>query len=234
MKLARHRALDALCAEYVLGTLRGHARRRFERAMREEALVATRVAYWQNQFALRYSEQSSVAPSPEVWSKIARDLDLQRYKTPWYAKLGLGNPLRAGSFVATIALTFALGWFVLPTLLQPQFQTVATLAGDNPIVTNNAVIASLSKTGDKVSLKANRALAADTQKSFEVWLLPKGGGAPVSLAVLSALDAQFDVPRAQVGNLARGAKLAVSIEPRGGSKTGAPTGPVILVGTIES
>jgi anti-sigma-K factor RskA len=31
-----------------------------------------------------------------------------------------------------------------------------------------------------------------------------------------------------------GAKLAVSVEPAGGSPTGAPTGPVILVGEIRA
>ena len=34
MKLSRHRALDALCGEYLIGTLRGRARRRFEHVMR--------------------------------------------------------------------------------------------------------------------------------------------------------------------------------------------------------
>jgi anti-sigma-K factor RskA len=43
MKLARDPNLDALCGEYLLGTLRGAARRRFERALREEPLVAARL-----------------------------------------------------------------------------------------------------------------------------------------------------------------------------------------------
>ena len=35
--------LDALCGEYLVGTLRGAARRRFERALREEPLVGGRL-----------------------------------------------------------------------------------------------------------------------------------------------------------------------------------------------
>ena len=42
MRLARSPQLDALCGEYLLGTLRGAARRRFERALREEEYAVLR------------------------------------------------------------------------------------------------------------------------------------------------------------------------------------------------
>ena len=41
------RHVDALCGEYLVGTLRGAARKRFERALREEPLVAQRLRHWQ-------------------------------------------------------------------------------------------------------------------------------------------------------------------------------------------
>ena len=48
MRLAAHPGIDALCGEYLVGTLRGAARRRFERARREEPLVAQRLDYWES------------------------------------------------------------------------------------------------------------------------------------------------------------------------------------------
>ena len=45
MKLSQDRRLDALCGEYLVGTLHGAARRRFERAQREEPSVAARLRY---------------------------------------------------------------------------------------------------------------------------------------------------------------------------------------------
>jgi anti-sigma-K factor RskA len=233
VKLARHRKLDALVVEYLLGTLRSSARLRFERAMREEPFVATRVTYWQQQFALRFSKASEVQPSPLVWTRIASDLKLSQHETPWYAKLALSGA-RGWSFAAALGLVFVLGWFVLQNMQQSSFQTIAKLSGDAAMISGNSVVASLSKDGRKVAFKADRALAAETQKSFEVWLLPKEGGAPISLAVLASLNAQIEIPSAQVGRLSAGAKLAVSVEPRGGSPTGAPTGPIILVGAITS
>ena len=58
------------------------------------------------------------------------------------------------------------------------------------------------------------------------------GGAPLSLAVLGSLDARVPVAPAHSKRLVQGAKLAVSVEPAGGSPTGGPTGPVIIAGQI--
>ena len=62
MRLARHRQLDALIGEYMLGTLRGGARRRFERALREEPAVALRLRTLQQEFTPRYSERIAETP----------------------------------------------------------------------------------------------------------------------------------------------------------------------------
>ena len=69
MRLARHRQLDALIGEYMLGSLRGGARRRFERALREEPAVALRLRTLQQEFTPRYSE------------RIARDAARRRLAT---------------------------------------------------------------------------------------------------------------------------------------------------------
>jgi anti-sigma-K factor RskA len=229
MKLANHRALDALCAEYVLGTLRGPARKRFERAIQIEPLVATRVNYWLQRAKLKPSSANAVQPSPEVWKTIARDLNLDALRPPWYGRL---NVWRNWAVVASTALVLLVaGQWLLPTILAPELQSVARLQGEANAA---GVVASLTRDGKRLALKADRAVIASAQQSYELWLLPADGGAPISLAVLGSLDANVSVPAAQVGRIAKGAKLAVSVEPAGGSRTGAPTGPVILVGAIES
>jgi anti-sigma-K factor RskA len=96
------------------------------------------------------------------------------------------------------------------------------------------VTALLSRDGRTLELRAARPVVAGPTQSYELWLLPGGSAAPISIAVLGSLDARFAVPPALVGRLAAGAKLAVSVEPAGGSPTGAPTGPVILVGEITA
>lgn len=47
MRIANHHLLDALCAEYLVGTLCGGARRRFETTLQDDPLVAPRLRHWE-------------------------------------------------------------------------------------------------------------------------------------------------------------------------------------------
>ncbi len=226
MRLASHRHLDALCGEYLLGTLRGKARRRFERALREEPLVALRLKHWQRIFAVRYAARAAERPSPGGWARLERELDLARYRPRWWQRAGFW---RGWAFAATAALLLAVSVDLPQPTTEPALTEVARLAGEAGAAT---VAAALSADGRTLQLRAARPVIASPRQSYELWLIPAEGGAPISLAVLGQLDALLAVPTPQVGRLRAGAKLAVSVEPAGGSPTGAPTGPVILVGEI--
>lgn len=227
MKLVRTPQLDALCGEYLLGSLRGPARRRFERALRDEPLVALRHQYWQRPFALRYATWIATPPSAGVWKRLARELDLARYRTPWFRRMAFW---RVWAGAATAALVLALAVNILQLGFVPRFVDIAQLAGENKYI---VVTAGLSDDRKQLHLRAVRPLVAGPRQSYELWLLPESGGAPISLAVLGQLDAQFVLPAAHASRILSGAKLAVSVEPAGGSLTGAPTGPVILIGAIR-
>ena len=68
-------------------------------------------------------------------------------------------------------------------------------------------------------------------RSLELWLI-EGAQAPRSLGTMDDGLNNLILPAvARSGDLA-GSTLAVSIEPRGGSRTGAPTGPVIYTGKL--
>jgi anti-sigma-K factor RskA len=232
MKLATHPALDALVAHYVLGTLRGLARARFARAIREEPLVAHRVEHWLARANLKPSTAQAVQPSPNVWKRIERDLNLAQYRAPWFTRLNIWrNWAIAATLAAVVLIAVNVGTLVQRDDPQSISRAIASLKSETaPTV----VEARLSQDGRTLTLKADRAVIASREQSYELWLLPATGAAPISLAVLGSLDASFALPSARIGQLAAGAKLAVSVEPAGGSRTGAPTGPVILVGAIES
>lgn len=67
-------------------------------------------------------------------------------------------------------------------------------------------------------------------KSYELWLIA-GGGAPRSLGVVGGDEfTERPVPVNFDADTLRNATYAVSLEPAGGSKTGAPTGPVLFTG----
>lgn len=88
MRLAQSPKLDALCGEYLVGSLRGHARQRFERALRDEPLVAQRLRYWQTTMTPQFSAELETRPSPAVWKGIEKTLGLRQYHPPLLARLG--------------------------------------------------------------------------------------------------------------------------------------------------
>jgi anti-sigma-K factor RskA len=80
---------------------------------------------------------------------------------------------------------------------------------------------------------ASNAVQPQSGRSFELWALPDGG-APVSLGLLPAAGSvSRELSAAQRAALQSATKVAVSLEPAGGSRTGAPTGPVLYVAPLE-
>jgi len=65
--------------------------------------------------------------------------------------------------------------------------------------------------------------------SLELWALPKGGK-PKSLGVVSGARAVLQLGSSADRSLGDVPMLAVSLEPKGGSPTGLPTGPVLYSG----
>ena len=86
----------------------------------------------------------------------------------------------------------------------------------------------------EINLRVQNVHDLPAGKSHELWALPEGGGAPVSLGLLPQAGEQHRVlTAAQRAALAGSKQIAVSLEPEGGSPTGAPTGPVLLVAPVS-
>jgi len=78
--------------------------------------------------------------------------------------------------------------------------------------------------------------SAEAGKSYELWLISSRLGAPRSLGTVSNDEfTQRPLPGNYDLDTLRAATYAVSLEPAGGSKSGAPTGPVLFTGkAVES
>lgn len=69
--------LERLAAAHALGTLRGAARRRFETLARREPRIRATALIWQGRLSGLVELPPAVAPSPEVWRRIERQVSLQ-------------------------------------------------------------------------------------------------------------------------------------------------------------
>lgn len=227
MDYSRRELADRLAAEYVLGTLRGPARRRFESLLGGHPLLRDNVAQWQARLAPLAASIDPAEPSPRVWRGIETQLfpASEGVAEPWWRRLGLW---RAVSGVATAALVAVLVIGQPPPAAAP----IIVVLGANPQVApavQGRFVASLSPDGRALVLRAIDAPPLTSQQALELWAVPPSG-APRSLGLVRAEGATTLI-RAEL--LRDTAAFAVSVEPAGGSPTGAPTGPIVSLGELQ-
>ncbi len=218
------RSIDSLAAEYVLGTLSGPARRRMARWIAEYTDVRLAVQGWEERLLPLARALPAVEPSAEVWTEIRRRIKSADTANP-------GAPARratrwqwAAAAIVLLGLFAALWTSVLHN---PATHTLADIDA-----TNGQVLWHVAASPDRDRLRVE-AVAAESRREdqdFELWALPAGGGAPVSLGTLPLRgEVNRRLSEGQRLALRAASKLAVSLEPRGGSTTGAPTGPILHV-----
>ena len=227
MDYSRRDRADALAADYVTGTLRGAARRRFQALLPAHPALRDAVNAWHARLMPMTASIEPVQPSPKVWQRIeARiaQVGASRRAPAGLSRLAFWRGLAAVASVAALALggLLAVPDPVLPPIVVVLNATETVAAGGAA----NTFIAGVS--GDRRALVTRPLLtvALQNDRVLELWALA-GTGAPRSLGLISASRATVVSRR----DALRGATgLAVSLEPVGGSPTGAPTGPVLYVG----
>lgn len=230
MDYSRPLLADRLASEYVLGTLRGPARRRFEALLPGHPALRAAVARWQARLIPLAAGMQPVAPRGEVWAGIERRLfgvAAAVTVTPWWERLALWRGLSA---VATVA---ALSFGLLLSQPQPAAPPIVIVLGASPDaqgVQSASFVASVTPDGRALVLKPIGPVALDAGRALELWSVPSAG-APRSLGVVRP-DQATTVLRTKL--LDGTAAFAVSLEPAGGSPTGAPTGPILSVGKLDS
>jgi anti-sigma-K factor RskA len=244
MNLSRNPELqDRLAAEYVLGTLRGRARARFQRLMLLDAGLQRAVEAWQGRLIPIASAVEPVQPPERVWERIAARTIFPGASTrsslwdslAFWRALGLAASGAAAALLAAVVL-FA------PEAPRPAPapQVVRMPASEMPAAyvavltdpkSQKAVLAvSATRNSDQLVVKRLDPSIVVPGRSLELWALPPGQ-APRSLGLVATQDKHTLRLRNEAdAALGDAAMLAISLEPPGGSPTGAPTGPVLYTG----
>jgi anti-sigma-K factor RskA len=231
MDYSRRELADRLAAEYVLGTLRGPARRRMEALLPAHPTLRQAVDAWQQRLLPLSDSVPPVPPSAAVWQGLEARLfpDTAPAQAPaaWWRRLPFWQGLSG------LALAGVVGLAVLQATPRPEAPPIVIVMAANPGAGPGAIpasfVASLSADGRSLVLKPVNVPAIEATRALELWAVP-AEGAPRSLGLVSA-ERGATIQRA--GLLAGTAAFAVSLEPAGGSPTGAPSGPILSLGKVQ-
>ncbi len=219
--------LDMLAADYVVGTLRGAARLRFERLCLSNSGARAARERWEDRLTPFALQLSPLWPREQVWPLIRDRISPKEASSKPRFVLRSYLPLAAAAALVGIAV------WIGPKMMSPISTHVIAVLGID--ATHPRWRIERSVDAGQINVVTLALVVANPQKTFELWALPYDGKSPVSLGLLpqSGALARTLSERQSAAILGAG-KLAVSVEPLGGSSTGAPTGPVIMVGVLAN
>ena len=225
-------------AEYALGLLSGAALRDARAKAASDPAFAHEVARWTGRLAPLLDEAEAVPAPASIWARIDRAIGapasggnviaLRRKVTVWRGFAG-----------AMTALAASLAVVVVNRPVPPPPPAVPAPAAEQPMVAMLASGADVAAVANWNS-NARQLLVSEVRmpvvpgRDYQLWVIP-ADGTPRSLGVMPSVPhMRVAVAEPLSAMLAAGATLAVSLEPRGGSPTAAPTGPVVASGTLSA
>lgn len=222
MKWYQHPSvIDRLAASYVLGTLQGGARRRFETVVYSQPTVAAVVASWTEQMSPLHTALEPMKPSPALWTSIAKATNLKTSaaKASWWQRwlAPLFAPLPAGA----LALGVVLG-VVVPALWQAQQlgqrqsllpeSYVGVLANQQG---KTGLTVSSLRTGNIVDLQQASIPALPAAHTLYLWRIDKAGQVTPVAAIPNEKWGKITLAEPAEAVFFSAVELAVSIEPSG-------------------
>jgi anti-sigma-K factor RskA len=224
------RLREMLASEYVLGTLRGRARRRFEHLLQRDAGLRVTVQGWESRLNPLAETLPPMEPPERVWRSIQLQLGMREgmreAKPHLWDRIGFWRAFALTTGALAAALLIYIGAFLLPRT--PEVAYVAVLSDEQA---RPAWVASRTEAAT-VAIKPLTLQSIPAGKSLELWVITEKGQAPRSLGLLPETGSRtIALPEPIRRALTPSAALAISLEPAGGSPTGLPTGPVLYQGT---
>ncbi len=236
MKFANEGLRNKLAAEYVLGTMSAHARRRFEVNLTEHPALRRAVAEWEKRLTPLAFALPEIEPPARVWQAVqARLRPGRREKPGFWEKVAFWR----FSAIASGMLALALLVFVaVPRQEIPAEPTGRMVVVMSDLQTKKTAMTATWESGlpgesrarmIRIRVIGHAEMAPNT--AWELWMLPAGDEKPVSLGLITTHETQAVlIPKGHSARLDAAKGLAMSVEPAGGSPTGLPSGPVLYAG----
>lgn len=223
---------DMIAAEYVLGTLPAGERQAAARRIDTDPAFARMVEAWEGRLAPMAAAYPETNPPRAAKAAIDRRLfgpaGRQAGAGGFFQSLAFWRGLAGFAVAAALVLAF-IPLLTPPAPRPPEARLAASLA--DPASGVHYLVVYDTASGE-IGLSH---MAGDPGAgSFELWLV-EGGNNPASLGMIPPGESmRMPVDPAMREKIAPGVMFAISLEPRGGSTTGQPTGPVVAAGEMRA
>lgn len=231
---------ETMAGEYALGLLTGDELRAARERVVSDPQFAIEVARWKGRLAPLYAEAEDVQPPADLWNRIEQELvgqvpandnsiALRHRLLVWKSIAGATTAIAACLALLLIAEPRTSVVPVVHGTVQPSSPPMVAMLGS---AGSMKVVASWNPAAKQLVLAVPGDMTTDPSHSHELWVIP-AGGKPRSLGTMPASRlTHMELADALATLLQQGATIAISLEPRGGSPTGSPTGPVVASGAL--
>jgi anti-sigma-K factor RskA len=224
--------------QYVLGVLEADEMQAVRRDATQDAALAAAIEMWEGRLAPLAALAGERRPPPELWQSIAARLDgrlpgtgapqprraaataRDTSRAPGRRGLAAWRAAAIGSMAIAASLAGVLVWRVQTPPAASRLAMILPLQQ-----TPGAWLAELRPDG-AIRVVAQGNVNHPTDRDFELWALAEHATRPVPLGLMPVAAASAELHPADLPHA--NFKLLVSLEPKGGSPTGLPTGPVLF------
>jgi anti-sigma-K factor RskA len=230
---------EAFAAEHALGVLDARERAEAETRMAKEPAFAADVEAWRHRLAPMLDAIEPVPAPQGVWTRIeamlpANDNSAVMNKLRFWRNSAVGGFALAAASLAGVVVQVTQPPVVVQTPAPAPGQLLnasltATSGQPQPLF-----VAAYDPDRKALIITSLLPAGADRDKVNQLWLIA-GQDKPKSLGLIEPGKAKIiALPLEVMAKMSAGAKLAVSIEPEGGSKSpDGPSGPVIGLGELS-
>lgn len=228
---------ERLAGEYVLGTLRGGALRRFEHLMHERPYIRYAVDTWEDRLNPMVESLPGTIPDPGVWEKISKEIHISSRSRRPESATGRGDGFwqSLGFWQAATALMSLLLAVVL--LVPQQNHESLPMPSYLAVLESDAKIPMMVTMGDQskraVSVRIMEMPEIGENQDIQLWAIRENGEDPRPVGILQrdTMETHLSFSKPQWQENVKGAKMfAVSFEPKGGSPSGHPSGKMMYKG----
>ena len=218
---------DTAAAELALGALDGEERAAALRRMIAEPTFARDVERWRDHFASLFAGVAEVTAPNGLFEKITARIGGTNAVVPIRSR----NPWKPAALAASVAALLMTAVALRPVEAPPVPIATAPMIAAMALTDTTTSQPALYD-ADSGLVKMPGPMPIPAGRSAQLWVI-EGDAAPKPLGTFHSVGAGSFEAEAKIGAvITPGTKLAITLEPMGGSPTGKPTGPVIASGLL--